>query len=697
MANELQSLSQLFNQRLFRIPDYQRGYAWLQQQLVDFWDDLVNLQDDRYHYTGLLSLKPLKSDELASWGEDLWLVKNGYKPCHIVDGQQRITTFLILLNEIVGFVRGLDKNRDNSDKEIILGYETVEEIVSKYICRKRSQNSVVTTYFFGYEVDNPSAEYMKYKVFGEPYSGTISESYYTKNLEFAKEFFARNIRRLYDEFREVGLEAVTALYKKLTQNLMFNLHEISDDYNVLVAFETMNNRGKKLTNLELLKNRLIYLTTLYDSDVFDEIEKSSLRKKINDAWKEVYYQLGRNKTIPLSDDDFLRAHWIIYFSYSRKRGDDYINFLLNKFSPKCIFEKRPVLVESEVEPAIIDDIADAEDSEVAEMEEMETMEVSKLQPQDIENYINSLKDMAKYWYDTFFPSESANLTTDEKKYVDSLNRIGIGYFRPLVAVVISRRDILPESRVKIFKAIERFIFISFRLGNFNASYKSSDFYRTTRLFYSKEKDIDELCNEIDNGIIKYLEEAKNNFVIRIGKCFSVGKGSGYYNWSSLRYFFYEYETWLAEKNNIDRFCTWSMFTKSEKDKVSIEHILPQTLTDYWRNMFRQFSDSEIKMLSGAIGNLLPLSKSINSALQNDSFEDKKHSKTSGRRGYENGSHSEIEVSKLQDWTASEIYNRSERLLKFMQKRWNFEFTEEQMTKLIGLSFVKNNSAISENK
>lgn len=61
MANELQPLSLLFQNRLFRIPDYQRGYAWLQQQLVDFWDDLVNLQADRYHYTGLLSLKPLKA------------------------------------------------------------------------------------------------------------------------------------------------------------------------------------------------------------------------------------------------------------------------------------------------------------------------------------------------------------------------------------------------------------------------------------------------------------------------------------------------------------------------------------------------------------------------------------------------------------------------------------------------------------
>lgn len=111
MANELQPLSLLFQNRLFRIPDYQRGYAWLQQQLVDFWDDLVNLQTDRYHYTGLLSLKPLKGKETISWGEDLWLVENGYKPCHIVDGQQRITTFVILLNEIVGFVRSLDENK----------------------------------------------------------------------------------------------------------------------------------------------------------------------------------------------------------------------------------------------------------------------------------------------------------------------------------------------------------------------------------------------------------------------------------------------------------------------------------------------------------------------------------------------------------------------------------------------------------
>lgn len=98
MANELQSLSLLFQNKLFRIPDYQRGYAWQKSQLIDFWNDLINLQEGRYHYTGLLSLKILKNEE-AAWGTDVWLYGKGFKPCHVIDGQQRLTTFVILIND----------------------------------------------------------------------------------------------------------------------------------------------------------------------------------------------------------------------------------------------------------------------------------------------------------------------------------------------------------------------------------------------------------------------------------------------------------------------------------------------------------------------------------------------------------------------------------------------------------------------
>lgn len=103
--NELQSLSQIFQNKLFRISDYQRGYAWQDSQLRDFWEDLINLQADRNHYTGLLSMKVLSKDEAKKLDtDDKWLLDSGFRPYHIVDGQQRLTTFVILLNEMVEFI-----------------------------------------------------------------------------------------------------------------------------------------------------------------------------------------------------------------------------------------------------------------------------------------------------------------------------------------------------------------------------------------------------------------------------------------------------------------------------------------------------------------------------------------------------------------------------------------------------------------
>lgn len=689
MASELQPLSLLFQNRLFRIPDYQRGYAWQQSQLADFWDDLVNLQDSRYHYTGLLSLKTLKRSETKTWGSDLWMVDKGFKACHIVDGQQRLTTFIILLNEIVEFTRSLEENTEKSDEEIVLGYDTLKDIVAKYISQHRPPNNQITTYLFGYEVDNPSADYLRYRVFNEPYSGTVNETYYTKNLKYAKSFFRENLSALYLSEK---LEGVSNLYLKLTLRLMFNIHEIDDDYDVFVAFETMNNRGKKLTNLELLKNRLIYLTTLYSDEKFDELDKANLRKQINDAWKEVYYQLGRNEKTSLSDDEFLRAHWISYFAYSRRKGDDYIHFLLNKFSAKNIFEKKTVVV-GDTTQEVSDDIEYDAEIEIEDDIEPEVVEISKLEPSEISNYVNSLKDMAKYWYDTFFPMQSNNLMADEKVWVDRLNRIGIGHFRPLVMVIISRRDLKIEKRIEAFAAIERFLFICFRMGYFNATFRSSEYYRATRSIYLKQMDIDDLIDDINETTNANIEYALPNFVTKIEKHFD--NMGGFYYWNSIKYFLYEYEFQLSKKNNIDK-VSWEMFTKTEKDKVSIEHILPQTPTKYyWKNQFRQFDDEEIELLSCALGNLLPLSQSINSALQNDSFEDKRTSKTTGRRGYQNGSHSEIEVAKETDWSADRIYKRSKLLLQFMENRWKFSFTWEQMDKLIYVSFAIDGREIPE--
>lgn len=118
----------------------------------------------------------------------------------------------------------------------------------------------------------------------------------------------------------------------------------------------MNNRGKQLSNLEILKNRLIYLTTIFSDEDLNATQKNLLWTEINNAWKEIYKQIGRNPNNPLNDDEFLKSHWTMFFTYSRNKGDDYINDLLNKrFNQKAVFGDK--ITNSDVVLICIDRIA----------------------------------------------------------------------------------------------------------------------------------------------------------------------------------------------------------------------------------------------------------------------------------------------------------------------------------------------------
>ena len=139
---------------------------------------------------------------------------------------------------------------------------------------------------------------------------------------------------------------------------------------------------------------------------------------------------------------------------------------------------------------------------------------------------------------------------------------------------------------------------------------------------------------------------------------------------------------------------WKLFVKSEKDKVSIEHIYPQTPSHKsWKENFKDYKKSQQVFFQGTLGNLLPLSQSINSSLQNDCFEDKKNPKYTEkkekvRQGYSDGSHSEIEVSGYDDWNPDCILERGLSMLEFMEKRWEFKFEDEYAkAELLFLEFM----------
>lgn len=700
--NQLESLKNIFKSRLFKIPDYQRGYAWTERQLKDFWEDVVNLPAERLHYTGVLSLKKVESSIWNKWNEEKWLIADrGYKPFHIVDGQQRLTTFIIFIQCVTELLKILPENSGKKDEEIYLGSFSLKEIKEEYLVIKRPPQFIISTYKFSYETDNPSFKFLKHKILSEPNSGSIQETFYTLNLENAKQFFTENLKNHYSIF---GLGEIEIIFKKLTQNLMFNVYEISDDFDVFVAFETMNNRGKKLSNLELLKNRLIYLTTLYDDNELLEDERISLREQINDAWKEVYYQLGRNKQNPLNDDDFLAAHWIMYFQYKREKGDDYIRFLLDqKFTPYNIFQKTNVVLGGlQGFQELRDEESDNEEEEPEENEILtRTVLQSKLTPKEIEDYVSSLKSAAVHWYNSHNPINNADLSATESLWLERLNRMGIVYFRPLVTASYLAVNLDAEQRVRLFKAIERFIFLTFRMSRAFSSYRNSEFFRAARQLKNNEIGVEEVIDLLQTNMNRWLfytpQDSKEAyfeygyFMKYIEKQFK--NGGGYYYWNGLKYFLYEYEMEKVRQRGSQKL-DWKLFVKGEKDKVSIEHIYPQTPDNTcWQNIFSVYSEEEIKKMQGSLGNLLPLSQSINASLQNDCFIDKKNPRYNEqddkiRQGYSDGSHSEIEVSRNEAWTPEHIYQRGLNLLKFMEDRWKIKFeNDDAKAKLLFLEWM----------
>ena len=285
-------LKDVFTETLFRVPDYQRGYSWDSEQLDDLWEDLDNLYEAKEHYTGLITITETKIQD-AGW--------TGFRVYYVIDGQQRLTTLVILLKVLT------DKARQLGMKE--LDSLPISDVVQKYLYKINTNNTSVKASILSYSADDPSDEYFKSKILEIKQPTENTQTAYTKRLEAASDYFTDKIKT-YDQNR------VNELFKIVTNKLVFNQYIVEGDREVSMIFESMNNRGKKLSALELLKNRLMYISEKLQ--VKDE-ERTELREEIKKAWKIVYEWLGKNEL--LDDDEFLRAHWIMYYNYERRQSD----------------------------------------------------------------------------------------------------------------------------------------------------------------------------------------------------------------------------------------------------------------------------------------------------------------------------------------------------------------------------------------
>ena len=595
------NLLELFNGKIFRIPDYQSGYAWKEKQLVELWDDLDEITEEngvyKKHYTGTIYLEQIEPTENEKW-------LNGVKFYDVVDGQQRLTTISILLFELL-------KLADDGHSG-----ESKEDLIKTYLSKTNSSGNS-TVYKFSYAHSDKNYKFLIKNIFENKAIIINGDSLnlYTKNLTEAKGFFAEKLNSMSDLQREI-------LFKKLTTSLQFDIRTIEKDLDVQAVFETMNNRGKPLSTLEKLKNRLIYLTSkLKNSDE----DKINLRKKINDAWGKIYSCLAQNPDSILDEDVFLSAHLSLY----RKPKEAV-------FSEKIAEEKVFQMFCNKSEKFDKDESGEKE----------ETVSYGK-----IEDYVLKLSESAPIWYEIH---NSKLIIIKKILLLNSSKELKV----LLLALFIKSSDL---NKLKgIFTNLENILFRNDLLWLFDERTTSS----WGRDIYLNEDDLDGVNDKIEKLILSPI--SVQNLTQKMNNFFEYERGNkGFYRWGGMKYFLFEYEEKLKkdfkETNNninIDDFYS-----------TTIEHIIPQNYWDNWSNVVEDFTnnmdvaeiDMAKKVLLNTLGNLTILKDGKNSSLGNKGWADKKSR-------FSTGSYNEIAISKKNDWSSKEISERGIDMLDFLTSR-----------------------------
>lgn len=283
MQTRTQNLESLFLDGLFDIPEYQRSYAWGKDQLDDLIDDLRYLPEGRSHFFGNVILDEDGEPYTTESGRRLTVYR-------VVDGQQRLTTALILLDVLGEF--------DESVRSALKEANLVRVPNDRPRLLPQGQDS----------------EFFRDCVLGSTSLDADTPS--QTRLESARTHLKDEIEKLTDEVSPLTLA------NRLRYDFQLNVVEVDDDSEAASIFESINDRGKPLSSLEKTKSFLMYMQNRAGGG-------QALRTRINERFGGVYRDLhvlenGHSRAKDFSEDSIQQFHWGLYDGYD---SNEYFNSL----------------------------------------------------------------------------------------------------------------------------------------------------------------------------------------------------------------------------------------------------------------------------------------------------------------------------------------------------------------------------------
>ncbi|MHB1458208.1 MAG: DUF262 domain-containing protein [Armatimonadota bacterium] len=301
------TLTSLFAESIYHIPDYQRGYAWEEKQWKDFVQDIDALVDEkvRSHYTGTVVIYDA--------GREAKVLDYGTKRLRVVDvvdGQQRLVTSCLYLSVII---RALVNNGESA-------YEgSIAEFLYTGATCKIALNNNTSEIFYNLLKNG--------KLFATPHSP------HGQRLIDALSWLQAHIDQQLAE-RNDGISYLRDLHYAITQNLHFTFYAIEEECEIGMTFELMNSRGKPLSALELLKNYLMHWIYRNEDDLS---KRNGMTALVNMNWKDIYANLASCKG---SENQCLRIAWTLYCNHSPKTWEGYNGFKADDYIPLRRFTEK---------------------------------------------------------------------------------------------------------------------------------------------------------------------------------------------------------------------------------------------------------------------------------------------------------------------------------------------------------------------
>lgn len=274
-----QDIRNLLSAGYYRIPRFQRPYSWTQENIQEFWDDVVRERPEDYFIGSMV------------------VFKEGSQRYGVVDGQQRLTTITILLavlrnkfqklglDDLAQGVHGLieRKNIDNK-QEFILSTETSYPFLQDHILKWGAPEVPV----------EPMTEEQHLQTAFDQFNSLVDRvaSDIENDPSFEETEQQEKVRQRLVEIRDSVLDLKLIFVK---------LDEEDDAY---VIFETLNTRGKDLALTDLVKNHITKHLKVTSASVDQPKVK----------WEQILDTIEGSSS-DLDTDTFIHHFWLSRYDY----------------------------------------------------------------------------------------------------------------------------------------------------------------------------------------------------------------------------------------------------------------------------------------------------------------------------------------------------------------------------------------------